>query len=336
MFKNATFKLTVSYLLVVMVISLVFSAVVYRVGSDNLAFGLNRLSTELSTEFPVFSGTRLTRPNPADLSAGRRHLLDELILTNLAVLIGAGFVSYMLAQETLKPIEAAHEQQKRFTADVSHELRTPLTALKMESEVALMDDQLSTDQLRGVISSNIEEAAKLENLINNLLKLTRLEAGELQQQFVGVKLSGVIDEALFQIKPTADKRHIKLQTGKARNYSVIGDRDSLLQLLIILLDNAVKYSPSKTVINVTLSKNQSDNSVDLVVEDHGQGIPAKDLERIFERFYRSNNTHSNGSGGFGLGLSIAKLIADLHQAEITITSQLHKGTTVRVRFFKQS
>ncbi len=178
MFKSATLKLTGYYLLVVMLISLVFSVVVYKVGTDNLRLILHRQTNKLSIEYPFFSQNSGLQAAKDDLSAGSHDLLDHLILTNLAVLIGAGFISYALAKQTLKPIEQSHQQQQRFTADVSHELRTPLTAIKMESEVALMDKHLTARQLRDVIASNIEEAAKLDSLVNNLLRLTRLEAGE--------------------------------------------------------------------------------------------------------------------------------------------------------------
>ena len=328
MFKNATFKLTASYLLVVMIISLVFSAVVYRVGSDNLLYGLTRETTELSSAFPIFSGTKFAAPNPADLNAAKRHLIDELILTNLFVLVGAGFISYILARETLKPIEDAHEQQKRFTADVSHELRTPLTALKMESEVALMDESLNPKELKKVITSNIEEASKLDNLINSLLRLTRLEAGELQKQFVVIKLNDLVNEAIAHINQQAEAKKILIKYTKS-SLIIKGDKDSLVQMLVIFLDNAIKYSPKSSIITIKAAK--ENNQVILNIKDNGSGIDAKDLSHVFERFYRADSARK-GSSGFGLGLSIAKLIADVHDADITIHSQLNRGTNVEVRF----
>ncbi len=293
-----------------------------------MANGLIRETKELSTEFPVFNGTQFAQPNPADLSAGQRHLLDELILTNLIVLVGAGFISYILARETLKPIEAAHEQQKRFTADVSHELRTPLTSLKMESEVALMDDSLNKEQLRKVITSNIEEAAKLDSLINSLLRLTRLEAGELQQQFSTQDLKAVANEAIDLVAAQAKTRNIKLEISK-RSLNINGDHDSLVQMVVIFLDNAIKYSPRNSHIAIQITK-QGDQKR-LTIEDQGNGIAPKDLEHIFDRFYRAD-TARGGSSGFGLGLSIAKLIADIHKANITITSRVKHGTLVSVDF----
>lgn len=328
MFKNVTFKLTISYLSIVMVISIVFSAVVYHIGSDNLIFGLDRETQELANAFPIFNGTPFATPNDQYLKSARQHLLDELILTNLFVLVGAGFICYVLARETIKPIEKAHEQQKHFTADVSHELRTPLTALKMESEVALMDDSLTKDDLRMVISSNIEEASKLDSLINNLLRLTRLEADELQRQFIPVELKTLSNEAIDHIQPLANHKNIKIKLSGSE-INIKGDRDSLVQMIIIFLDNALKYSPNNTTIKVVVGL--SNNRPSIEIKDQGQGIEAKDLEHIFDRFYRADAARS-GSAGFGLGMSIAKLIADLHKANITITSQVNHGTTVNVCF----
>ena len=328
MFKNVTVKLTLSYLSVVMIISLIFSAVVYRVGSDNLTFGLNRETQELSTAFPIFNGTPFASPNATDLKIGKQHLLDELVLTNMFVLVLGGLICYILARETIRPIETAHEQQKHFTADVSHELRTPLTALKMESEVALMDKSLKADDLRQVIISNMEEASKLENLINSLLKLTRLEAGELQQQFTSLDLELLTNEAVDHVKTLAMAKNIFIDV-KSQSININGDHDSLVQLMVIFLDNAIKYSQTGTKIKIAIGHNPTKPTIK--IEDQGQGISSRDLEHAFDRFFRADTARS-GNSGYGLGLSIAKLIADVHQANITITSQLNHGTTVSVDF----
>jgi signal transduction histidine kinase len=298
------------------------------VGSDNLTFGLNRETQALSSAFPIFNGTPFVTPNSMGLKIAQRQLLNELILTNLFVLVAAGFISYVLARETMKPIEEAHEQQKHFTADVSHELRTPLTALKMESEVALMDNSLNTKELKQVISSNIEEAEKLDSLINSLLRLTRLEANELQHQFNQINLVKIVEEAKDHVQTIANNKNIIIKIAGGP-LTIQGDHDSLVQLIVILLDNAIKYSSKDSTIKLTTSKNNTKPSI--TIEDHGKGIASKDLEHVFDRFYRADDARS-GSTGFGLGLSIAKLIADLHQANITITSQVNNGTKVKIDF----
>lgn len=138
MFRSATFRLTVYYLAIIAVISIGFSTALYNVALHDLRSGLQWQTRQIYNNFPVFIDSPYLSSVEA-FKSSRDHLLGRIILSNALVLIGAGFASYALARRTLRPIEEAHERQKRFTADVSHELRTPLTSLKMESEVALLD-----------------------------------------------------------------------------------------------------------------------------------------------------------------------------------------------------
>jgi signal transduction histidine kinase len=326
MFRSATFKLTMWYLAIVMSISLVFSFALYNMATEELGRGLNHESERISSQFPVFRDNPLLRPG-ADYDSGAHRIWWRLVGFNVIVLIGAGWASWWLAKRTLVPIEEAHEQQKRFTADVSHELRTPLTALKMESEVALLNHKNGKKELREVLASNLEEAGKLENLINNLLRLTRLEAGELQQQFVPLNTKEIVGEAVSEVSKAAKDRRIKINIEAANNSSLLGDQGSLVQLLVILLDNAIKYSPDGSQINIS-GKTDGDRSV-FKVADNGSGMTRETLEHVFDRFYRGNNGSRNKSGdeGFGLGLSIAKMIADLHDGAITLESSPGRGTT---------
>lgn len=317
------------YLAIVMTISLIFSAVLYQVAAGELNRGLHRETERIYNQYPVFQSDPLLRPR-ADYDNGAHRILLRLVGLNVIVLIGAGWASYWLAKRTLEPIEEAHEQQKRFTADVSHELRTPLTALKMETEVALMNTKNGKDELRGTLSSNLEEANKLENLINNLLRLTQLEANELEQNFSSLAISELIESATSQVRTRAEGKKITLDV-KPMDAKISGDHDSLVQLLVILLDNAIKYSTPKS--QITVSTRRADGQVELIVEDHGRGIDKKTLERVFDRFYRGDNDSSRSKedqGGFGLGLSIAKMITELHHGTITLTSRPGHGTTATV------
>lgn len=325
MFRSATFKLTLYYLAIVVVISLIFSAVVYRVGTDDLAFGLHHQTQRITQDFPVFDDSPYLR-SESDLATGNHRLLGRLVAFNVVVIIVAGFASYALARRTLIPIEEAHEQQKRFTADVSHELRTPLTALKMEAEVALLDPSATKTSLRKVLASNLEETAKLDNLINNLLRLSRLEAGELQQNFKLIKVPLLLTEAVRQVQTIAEARQISLVVDDAPPLTVSGDSDSLVQVLVILLDNAIKYSPRGSTIR--LGATTENGRVLLSVADKGVGIERQALDHVFDRFYRADpSRNQNQQPGSGLGLSIAKLIADLHNASITLSSRPQHGTT---------
>lgn len=330
MFRSATFKLTVYYLALTMTISFMFSIVVYRLASNDISHGIHMQTQRIYNQFPIFKDNPILSPKH-DIDDGIHTLLVRLLLFNLVVLILAGLVSYLLAKITLQPIEEAHEQQKRFTADVSHELRTPLTALRMESEVALLSDDAPKEDLRQTIKSNLEEVTKLENLINNLLRLTRLEYSELRQNFTSIGSEQVSFDALNTVNKLAASRNIKIQS-EIKNVEFIGDQSSVSQLLIILLDNAIKYSPSNTTI--LFKAKPSKQNIIFTIEDQGIGIEKEALDHIFDRFYRANSARNKTSenDGHGLGLSIAKTIADVHNASITVSSQINKGTTVKIIF----
>ncbi|HET9174361.1 MAG TPA: ATP-binding protein [Candidatus Saccharimonadales bacterium] len=327
MFRSATFKLTMWYLAIVMAISLAFSAAVYHFASRELVQDLTRQSLRIAQRYPVFDNDQFWREG-ADATAGSHRILFDLLYFNILVLIGAGIASYLLARQTLEPIEQAHEQQKRFTADVSHELRTPLTAIKMSSEVALLDGAATKLDLRNALTSNIEEADKLNALINNLLRLTQLDAGELQQSLEAMTARSLVETAIQSILPISTSRNIAISTD-IPNLMVRADKESFVQLLVILLDNAIKYSPENTT--VTLHAERKGQYALFSVIDQGIGISPDALKHVFDRFYRADGSRQKTStDGFGLGLSIAKMIADLHGATITITSQVGKGTTASV------
>lgn len=327
MFRSATFKLTMWYLAIVMAIGLVFSVVLYHVGTAELSRGLHRETERIYDQFPVFQDNPLLKTS-RDYDNGAHRILLRLVGFNLLVLVAAGGASYWLARRTLEPIEEAHEQQKRFTADVSHELRTPLTALRMESEVALLNAKAGKNELRATLTSNLEEIGKLEALINNLLRLSRLEADELQQTFQPVSTAKLTNDAIKQVGAQAESRRITLSHG-GDSAQVLGDRDNLAQILVILLDNAIKYSPPGS--EVVLATKTANGRIELSVRDQGVGIERQALEHVFDRFYRSDSSRGKAdSEGFGLGLSIAKMIADVHHGTITLSSRLGEGTTATV------
>lgn len=329
MFRSATFKLTLWYMAIVMLISIVFSIALYNVTTNELDRGLRRETQRIDIQFPVFQNDPyLQHQMDPDASEDAHNILFRLLTLNIVVLIGAGFSSYWLARRTLQPIEEAHEQQKRFTADVSHELRTPLTALRMESEVALLNKKSTVSDLRQTINSNLEEVSKLDLLINNLLRLTQLEADELQQHFQNVSSKGVVETAIGEVSKFADTRNIKIKQNISDGI-ILGDRESLVQIMVILLDNAIKYSPEGKTINVTTAK-QKDEII-WRVSDEGNGIEPLALEHVFDRFYRADSSRAKSlTEGYGLGLSIAKMIADIHKATITLKSRVGHGTTAIV------
>jgi signal transduction histidine kinase len=324
-YRSATVKLTAWYLALAMIISVIFSAVVYHVATSQIATSLSDQTRRIYEQFPVFYGNPFfVRDN--DASNGSHHILIELIYFNLLVLLIAGLASYWLARRTLQPIEASNDSQKRFVADASHELRTPVTSLKMSAEVALLDNSLSKDELRDAIKSNLEDADRLENLLNSLLRLSQLESDELRQRFTDLTVQPVVLEAIQQISQQAEAKHISV-VNEAKNDSITGDANSLVQLMVILLDNAIKYSPEKSTITITTKRHPQTTVI--TVSDQGMGIEPQALRHVFDRFYRADKARG-GNNGFGLGLSIAQHIASLHGGSITLTSTVGKGTKVDV------
>ncbi len=263
------------------------------------------------------------------LDADTRQILLRLVVLNISTLLVGGAAAYFLARRTLRPIQDSMEAQGRFTADASHELRTPLTAMRAEIEVALRQKQLTSAEARELLGSNLEEIAKLEALSAGLLRLARFENGLDPRAVSRVPVRELFAAAAARFDKIAHARRLTIDR-HAGAETVAGDRDSLLELVAILLDNAIKYSPEGTTI--TLRSELAGNAVRLSVADHGAGISAADIPHIFDRFYRADRSRSkNHPGGYGLGLSIAKRIADLHHGEITVESTPGEGSTFKVK-----
>ncbi|HSH17754.1 MAG TPA: HAMP domain-containing sensor histidine kinase [Candidatus Saccharimonadales bacterium] len=329
MFRSAVFKLTAVFLAIVMTITIGFSVVLYNLAVRELQTGFQNQYVRWLTEYAPY-GLRQPGNPAAELNARSHRILIQIIYFNILVFLLTGVASYLLAKRVLRPIERAHELQKRFTADVSHELRTPLTALKMDTEVSLLDPKASSTQLRETLQGNLEEAQRMENLVNNLLQLASLEAGQLRTEFERVNIRTVAENALSMVRKYAESRSITI-VSDLQGGEVVGSQANLTQLALILLENAIKYSPEGSAVYVNTKTHG--HSVRLTVEDSGKGIPPEALPHIFDRFYRADNARTTDPQhhGFGLGLSLAKLIADLHDAEIVLSSTPGMGTQAAVQ-----
>jgi signal transduction histidine kinase len=228
--------------------------------------------------------------------------------------------------EMLDSLQGAYSAQQRFVADASHELRAPLTAIQGNLELLERQTNMSPEDRHEAVSEAKREAHRLARLVADLLALARADAG------VALRSEEVeLDRVL--IDSVADARHLarghKLEIGHLEPAVVHGDPDRLKQLMLILLDNAIKYTPPGGQIVVSLQKNSS--SVEVAVRDTGIGIPKEDLPRVFDRFYRADPARTRDPGGTGLGLSIAKWIAEQHGGAVTLSSQPGKGTIATVQ-----
>ena len=320
-----TTKLALSYLAVLMVVSLILTVPLYRVSAAAGERGLHR-------ERQYFEGTdpNAFDPNYQQVENGQvtglhNRLRGELVGLNVLILVIGGGLSYYLAKRTLAPIETALAAQTRFAADASHELRTPLTAMKSEIEVALRDTKLSSGEARELLASNLEEVAKLEALAGGLLRLARHENEPLP--VTAIALREVAVGAVSRLATAAAQHKITVDVDNI-DVSVLGDADSLVELVVILLDNAIKYSQPGTTVSI--SARRRGGTAALVVRDEGAGIAATDLPHIFDRFYRADTSRSKTTPGYGLGLSIAARVAELHRGSIEATSRLGHGSTFTV------
>lgn len=242
------------------------------------------------------------------------------------VLVAAG--GYVMVRKSAAPVERTMESMRRFMADAAHELRTPLTILRSRAEVALQRERQGPEYvaaLRGVE----HEAGRLGGIVEELLTLARADAGERPLHREHLYLDDVVLDAAGAARFVAERQGVALDLDALEEAAVDGDRELLRQLLMIVLDNAVKFTPAGGRVRVGVTAAAGAPTV--VVQDTGVGIPAEQLPHVFERFYRGDAARGR-SDGAGLGLSIARWIAEAHGAAIEISSEPGGGTRVTLRF----
>ncbi len=222
------------------------------------------------------------------------------------------------------------QTSRRFLADASHELRTPLTVIKGELEELTRESHLTESDLRERVGSVLEEVARLEHLVSGLLVLSRLDAGETQSDWIDVELAELTLSTAEQMRLMAEDRGIEIDLSALQKTVIRGDRARLKQIIVNLLDNAIRYTlPGGTV---SLRTSADDTGSVLEVSDTGIGIPASAIPHVFDRFFRVDEGRSREEGGAGVGLSIVKSICSAHGAEIDVQSRLGWGSRFRVRF----
>jgi two-component system heavy metal sensor histidine kinase CusS len=224
-------------------------------------------------------------------------------------------------------LERSFAEIRRFTADASHELRTPLTAIRTETEVALRQP-LTAAESKHLLGSILEECERLTHLTDQLLTLSREDAGASRPACTAVDLGSLIDGVVEIMRPLADAKSIQLVTQEFKPIHISGDDARLRQVFFNLLDNAIKYTPSGGRVDVRLA--QTDHTAIVTMRDTGIGIAPEHLPRVFERFYRVDKSRSREEGGTGLGLSIAKTIVSAHGGRIELASEPGRGTTCTV------
>lgn len=337
-FTSARLTLTGWYLLIIMFISILFSIAVYNLSTHEIQRVLRIQEFQAEHEgneiLPPHVPNRIEPPTLSDLQDAEERLRTTLIIINLGILVLAGGAGYFLAGRTLRSIEQMVNEQSRFISDASHELRTPLTAIKAEMEVMLRDKNLTVKSAKTSVASNLEEVNNLVSLSNNLLELSTYQQPNGDSIREPVSLSGVLAESCKKIASLAKHKHITI-TNTVKEATLRGDKQQLIELFVIFLDNAIKYSPQNSTI--TLSSRKIDHSVKVSIADEGMGIEEKDISHIFDRFFRADESRSKVQvSGYGLGLSIAKKIIEEHKGSVTVKSNIGKGTTFTIQLPIQS
>lgn len=321
--NSSTYRLALSYLAVIMAMSLCFSGAIYIILSSQLNRPLPPRDHEVSyQQSPDGFEERMAQRD----TETRMSVLGSLAILNVVVLAGGSALSYYLARRTLAPIEAAMEAQTQFISDASHEIRTPLTALQTSNEVALRKKTFSESKARDVFGKNIVEIEKLRGLADALLSLAKTDhVGDSKQ---AIELDEFLSEIVQRVQPLAYKKGCAISI-EMSTQNVVANVVALEQIVTILLDNAIKYSPETSQIYLT-SKLQSNKTV-ISVRDYGIGIGRDDLPHIFDRFYRADSARTRtDTSGHGLGLAIAKQLADRYDYELLCRSEINKGSTFEI------
>ncbi len=254
---------------------------------------------------------------------GARNVLRTTVVIALAAGLLLCLAAYFLIRMLVRPVQEAFDRQKQFAWDASHELKTPLAVIGANADV--LQGEIGENEYLTYIRSEVRRSA---DLIQNLLTLARMDQNKLVADLKDMDLGEAVLEVALPFESTAFENGKSLELQVPEGIHVNGDRAMLQQLTVILLSNALKYSDDGG--RITLAVSESRKGKEIRVSNTGEGIAPKDLERIFDRFYRVDSSHNREVEGFGLGLSIAKNIADAHKGKILVSSEPGEETVFRV------
>ena len=262
-----------------------------------------------------------------DDSLGRSRLFLAIgIPITLAI---TGIAGWLLAGFAMHPVKLSYEQLQRFTADASHELRAPVAAILSNAQVGLLAPLEDTQQPRQRLENIVTQSKYMSDLIGNLLFLARHQGKLNPQDIVKTDIVELLNSLADRYGVIAEEKAVKFKEEiPSVAKELYGDRDLLQQAINNLLDNAIKYTPSGGI--VTLKLEVKPRRILITVKDTGMGIPEADLDRIFDRFYRVDKARTRQTGGFGLGLAIARQIILAHNGKISVKSEVSKGTIFQI------
>lgn len=240
-----------------------------------------------------------------------------------------GIVGWLLAGYAMRPIKRSYEQLQRFTADASHELRAPVAAILSNAQVGLLTPTGDSTQPRQRLENIVTQSKYMSDLITNLLFLARHQGKLNPQDVVKTDIVELLNILVVRSRVSATEKDLELNANiPLTSKEIYGDRDLLQQAIRNLLDNAIKYTPAGGKIELKLEVKT--RRILITVKDTGIGIPEADLTHIFDRFYRVDKARTRQTGGFGLGLAIARQIIQAHNGKITVESEVDRGTTFQI------
>ena len=263
------------------------------------------------------------------LYSGLQKATYAQVVLGLIALIIASAIGYYMAGKAIIPLKEAYDKQKQFAADASHELRTPLAVLMSSAELLLADKSIQDPFLRQVLEDVKSEVKKMTNLVSDLLMVARSDNNALKMKIQRVDLSEILSQVVRTMTPIAEKKNIRLAGENFSKIVINADEQKIKQLVIILVDNAIKYTLDGGKVVVRLEEFDLQHAI-FSVMDSGIGIAEEDLDKVFERFYRVDKARSREMGGNGLGLAIAAEIVKIHDGKISVASKLGEGTKFTV------
>jgi signal transduction histidine kinase len=255
-----------------------------------------------------------------------------IILAGLAILFSvvALFISYFMSKKAMVPITRAFTRQREFVADASHELRTPLSVMLSSINAMEMTMDLEKENYSHKLLFNMKnEVKRMTRLVGDLLTLARSDSGTIEFIMKSFDFRPLAQDAVESVRSLAEAKQINLRFDAPESIMIKGDSQRLTQLLYILLDNAVKYTPNGGEAHLTLIPKGKE--LQIMMKDSGIGINPEDHQRIFDRFYRVDKARTRQEGGHGLGLAIAKWIVESHKGTIQVSSEPGKGSMFLIR-----
>ena len=321
-FFRAKLKLTSFYIATLLIVTIVFSIMLYTLFVNNISSNFefeeeNYSDIEENSQYII-------------LSNAINRLKLVLIFTDIGIILIISGLAYFLAGKTLQPIKKSLDEQKRFISESAHELRTPLSIMKTGIETSAIEKNQTLKDYKDLNEDLLEEVDKLINMSNDLLFLARSDSAKPEKIQNKINLSSICSNQIKSIQIYANNKGVSLNEDIKKALHIMGNANQINRLVANLLKNAIDYNKKNGEVLLSLKKIK--HTIVLTIKDTGIGITLNEQKHIFERFYKVDKARSIYEEGSGLGLSIVKEILDFHKGTIKINSELGKGTEVIVSF----